>query len=127
VPGPKADHFRNGSDSAVHSVSTLLRFHAIDARGRTLQHDRGRRAGSAGWLETRGLDQGKQALIGAIRDSDRQRLFVKSSDIAGDEVSQPAQGTLLGLVPAERFKRLLEYLEGSQAVMLLRKPRVQFV
>jgi hypothetical protein len=35
----KADHFRNGADSAVPSVSRPLRFHTINARGRTLQHD----------------------------------------------------------------------------------------
>jgi hypothetical protein len=38
-------------------------------------------------------DQVEQALIGAIRDRDRQGLLVKSFDIAADEVSQqPAQG-----------------------------------
>ena len=42
-------------------------------------------------------DQVKQALIGAIRDRDRQRFLVKSFDIAADDVSQqPTQGPLLG-------------------------------
>jgi hypothetical protein len=33
-------------------------------------------------------DQVEQALIGAIRDRDRQRFLVKSFDIAADEVTQ---------------------------------------
>src|SRR5258705_8632565 len=46
-------------------------------------------------------NQVEQTLKGAIRDRDRQRFLVKSFDIAADEVSQqPAQGPLLGLVPA---------------------------
>jgi hypothetical protein len=73
-------------------------------------------------------DQVKQALIGAVRDHDRQRFLVKSLDIAADEVSQqPAQGLLLGLVPAQSFEFLLEDPEGPQAVVLLRKPRMQVV
>jgi hypothetical protein len=51
----KADHFRNGSDSTVLSASRLSRLHAIDARGRTLQHDRGRRGGGPRWCQNRGL------------------------------------------------------------------------
>jgi hypothetical protein len=42
-------------------------------------------------------DQVEQALIGTIRDRDRQRFLVKSFDIAADDVSQqPTQGPLLG-------------------------------
>jgi hypothetical protein len=55
------------------------------------------RAGS----EIEACDKIEQALMGAIRDHDRQRLLVKSFDIAADEVTQqPAQGPLLGLVAA---------------------------
>jgi hypothetical protein len=73
-------------------------------------------------------DQVKQALIGAVRDRNRQRFLVKSLDIAADEVSQqPAQGLLLGLVAAQSFEFLLEDPEGPQAVVLLRKPRMQVV
>jgi hypothetical protein len=47
-------------------------------------------------------DQVEQTLKGAIRDRDRQRFFVKRFDIATDEISQqPAQGPLLGFVPAQ--------------------------
>ena|ERR1700681_178942 len=70
-------------------------------------------------------DQVEQTLKGAISDRDRQRFLVKSFDIAADEVSQqPAQGPLLGLVPAQSCKFLLEDSEGPQAVVLLRKPRM---
>src|SRR5882762_1911014 len=73
-------------------------------------------------------DQIEQALIGAIRDRDRQRFFVKSFDVAADQrAQQPAQGPLPGLVPAQGCEFLLEGAEGPQAVMLLRKPRVQIV
>jgi hypothetical protein len=73
-------------------------------------------------------DQVEQALMGAIRDRDRQRFLVKSFDIAADEVTQqPAQGPLLGLVPAQSCEFLLEDLEGPQAVVLLQKPRMQVV
>jgi hypothetical protein len=73
-------------------------------------------------------DQVEQALIGAIRGCDRQRFLVKSFDIAADEVTQqPAQGPLLGLVPAQSCEFLLEDLEGPQAVVLLQKPRMQVV
>jgi hypothetical protein len=73
-------------------------------------------------------DQVQQALIGAICGRDRQRFLVKSFDVAADEVTQqPAQGPLLGLVLAQSCEFLLEYLEGPQAVVLLRKPRMQVV
>jgi hypothetical protein len=73
-------------------------------------------------------DQVQQLLIGAICGRDRQRVLVKSFDVAADEVTQqPAQGPLLGLVPAQSCEFLLEYLEGPQAVVLLRKPRMQVV
>jgi hypothetical protein len=73
-------------------------------------------------------DQVQQALIGAICGGNRQGFLVKSFDVAADEVTQqPAQGPLLGLVPAQSCEFLLEYLEGPQTVMLLRKPRMQVV
>jgi hypothetical protein len=73
-------------------------------------------------------DQVEQALIGAIRDRDRQRFLVKGFDIAADEVTQqPAQGPLLGLVPAQSCEFLLEDLEGPQTVVLLQKSRMQVV
>jgi hypothetical protein len=79
------------------------------------------RAGSK--IEAR--DQVEQASVGAICGSDRQRFLVKSFDIAADEgTQQPAQRPLLGIVAAQRYEFLLEGLEGSQAMMLLRKPRV---
>jgi hypothetical protein len=82
------------------------------------------RAGS----KIKACDQVKQTLKGAIRDRDRQRFLVKSFDIAADEIrQQPAQGPLLGLVPAQSCEFLLEDPEGPQAVMLLRKPRIQVV
>jgi hypothetical protein len=73
-------------------------------------------------------DQVGQTLKGAIRDRDRQRFLVKSFDKAADEVSQqPAQGPLLWLVAAQSCEFLLEDLESPQAVVLLRKPRMQVV
>jgi hypothetical protein len=73
-------------------------------------------------------DQVEQTLKGAIRDRDRQRFLVKRFDIAADEASQQlAQGPLLGLVPAQSCELLLEDLEGPQAMLLLRKPRMQVV
>jgi hypothetical protein len=73
-------------------------------------------------------DQVEQALKGAIRDRDRQRFLVKSFDIAADDArQQPAQGPLLGRVAAQSCKFLLEDPEGPQAVVLLRKPRMQVV
>jgi hypothetical protein len=70
-------------------------------------------------------DQFQQTLIGAVRGCDRQRFLIKSFDIAGDEMTQQlAQGPLLGLVRAQDCEFLLEGVESSQAVVLLRKPRV---
>jgi hypothetical protein len=88
------------------------------------------RAGSK--IEAR--DQVEQALMGAICNRDRQRFLVESFDVAGDQgAEQPAQGPLSGVVPAQGCEFLLEgkfLLEGPigpQAMMLLRKPRVQVV
>jgi hypothetical protein len=61
-------------------------------------------------------DQVEQALIGAIRDRDRQRVLVESFDIATDEVTQQsAQSLLLGFVAAQGCEFFLEGAEGSQA------------
>jgi hypothetical protein len=82
------------------------------------------RAGS----KTEACDQVEQALMGAIRDHDRQRFLVESFDVAADQrTQQPAQSPLPGRVPAQGRKLLLEGSEGPQAVMLLRKPRMQIV
>jgi hypothetical protein len=46
-------------------------------------------------------DQVEQAMIGAIRDRDKQRFLVKSFDVATDKATQqPAQGPMFRLVPA---------------------------
>jgi hypothetical protein len=82
------------------------------------------RAGSK--IEAR--DQVEQPLIGAIGDRDRQRFLVKSLDVAADyRAQQLAQGPLRGLIPAQGREFLLEGAVGPQAMMLLRKPRVQVV
>jgi hypothetical protein len=73
-------------------------------------------------------DQIQQALIGAICGRNGQRFLVKGFDITADEVTQqPAQGPLLGLVPAQSCEFLLEDPEGPQAVVLLQKPGMQVV
>jgi hypothetical protein len=59
-----------------------------------------------------------------ICSRDGQRFLVKSFDIATDEVSQqPAQGPVLGHVPAQSCEFLLKDLEGPQAMVLPRKPQ----
>jgi hypothetical protein len=79
-------------------------------------------------LKIEACDQVEQAMIGAICDRDRQRFLVEGFDVATDEAAQqPAQGPLLRLIPAQCFDFLLEDLEGPQAVVLLRKPRMQVV
>jgi hypothetical protein len=73
-------------------------------------------------------NQIEQALVGAIRDRDRQGFLVKSFDVAADEVTQqPACSPLLGFVRAQSCEFLLEDPEGPQAVVLLQKPRMQVV
>jgi hypothetical protein len=73
-------------------------------------------------------DQVEQALMGAIRNRDRQRFLVKSFDIVADEAAQQAaQGALPRFVPAQSREFLLEGLEGPQTVVLLQKPRMQVV
>jgi hypothetical protein len=70
----------------------------------------------------------EQALMGAVCNRDRQRLFIERLDVAADEIAQePVQAALLGLVPAQAFQFLLEVPEGSQAVMLVREPRIKIV
>jgi DNA-binding transcriptional LysR family regulator len=106
------------STNKMRSMPEVARYNTIELGEPVL------RAGS----KIEACDQVKQALIGAVRDHDRQRFLVKSLDIAADEVSQqPAQGPLLRLVPAQSFGFLLEDPEGPQAVVLLRKPRMQVV
>jgi len=73
-------------------------------------------------------DQVEQSLIGAIRDRDRQRFLVKKLRCSR-RLKSSATGTrpVPRLVPAQGCEFLLEDVEGPQAVMLLRKPRVQVV
>jgi hypothetical protein len=95
------------------------------ARGNTIE--RGKAVVRAG-SKIEACDQVEQALIGAIRDPDRQRFLVKGFDVAADQrTQQPAQGLLPALVPAQGCEFLLEGMKGPQAVMLLRKPRMQVV
>jgi hypothetical protein len=78
------------------------------------------------WVETG--QQLNQALMGAVCNRDRQRLFIERLDVAADETAQqPVQAALLGLVLAQAFQFLLEVPEGSQAVMLVREPRIKIV
>ena len=59
---------------------------------------------------------------------DGQWFLVESFDIATDEAAQQsAQCPLLRLVLAQSSEFLLKDFEGSQAVMLLRKPCMQVV
>jgi hypothetical protein len=99
-------------------MQQVARCNAIDV-GKT-----SRRVGL--WVET--CQQLEQALVGAICNRYRQRLFIERLDVAADEIAQePAQAALLGLVPAQAFQFLLEIPEGSQAVMLVREPRIKIV
>jgi hypothetical protein len=99
-------------------VQQIARGHAVDV---------GQTPGGVGMrLET--CQELEQLLVGAVRDSDRQRLFIKSLDVAADKLTQqPVQAALFGLVPAQAVEFLLEVPEGSQPVMLLRKPGMKIV
>ena len=78
--------------------------------------------------EIQASHQIEQALIGAIGNRHRQGLFIKGFDIAADNSAQhPAQRALLGVALAQGFKFLLEIAEGTQAVVLLGKPRMQVI
>jgi hypothetical protein len=73
-------------------------------------------------------DQVQQAAISAVGDCHRQRRLIEDLDVAADETAQQrAQALLRGLAGAQEIELLLEVLEGSQAVVLLRKPRMQVV
>jgi hypothetical protein len=73
-------------------------------------------------------DEVKQASVGTVRDRDRQRFFIEGFDIAADHgIQQPAQSALLRIAPADIIEFLLEGAESPQAVVLLRKPRMQVV
>jgi hypothetical protein len=64
--------------------------------------------------------QFQQALVGAIRDRDRQRLFVEPVDVAADNIiQQPTQSTLPGVAPAHIIEFLLESAVSPQTVVLL--------
>ena len=65
-------------------------------------------------LKIEACDQIEQALIGAIRERDRQRFFVKSFDVAADyRAQQSEQGPLPGLVPAQSCEFLLENVDAA--------------
>jgi hypothetical protein len=82
---------------------------------------------SAG-LEIQAGYQVEQPTICPIRDSDGQRLLVKGFDKPTHKAAkQAAYGALLRPLAAERLDLLLEGSECSQAVVLLRKPVMQFV
>ena len=73
-------------------------------------------------------DEVEQATVGTVRDRDRQRFFIEGVDIAADDgIQQPAQSALLRIVPADIIEFLLKGAESPQAVVLLRKPRMQVV
>ena len=79
-------------------------------------------------LEIQARYQVEQPTVRPIRDSNRQRLFVEGFDKPTDQTAkQAAYRELLRLVAADRLDLLLEGSECSQAVMLLRKPAMQFV
>jgi hypothetical protein len=70
----------------------------------------------------------EQATVSQVCDRNRQRLFIKSIDIAADNgIQQPTQSALLGVALAQIIEFLLKGAEGPQSVVLLRKPRVQVV
>jgi hypothetical protein len=78
--------------------------------------------------EVQAGQQVEQAAMGAIRDRNGQRLFVESIDIAADDrVQQSTKSALLGVALAHIIQFLLKGAESPQAVVLLRKPRVQVV
>jgi len=67
-------------------------------------------------------------MVGAVCDRNRQRFFIESFDVTADEIAQqPVQAALLGLIPAQALEFLLEVPEGSQPVMLVRKPRIKVI
>src|SRR5215472_7087482 len=79
-------------------------------------------------LEIEARDEIEQAAIRAVCDCDWQRLFVEGRDIAaGETVQQRIQTPLRGFARAQELEFFLEVAEGSQAVMLLRKPGMQVV
>jgi hypothetical protein len=79
-------------------------------------------------VEIHARHQFQQAMMRAISDRNRQWQFIKRVDIAADDgAEQPAQSALLGVSLAEIVEFLLESAEGPQAVVLLRKPRMQVV
>ena len=70
----------------------------------------------------------EQTSVGAIGDRNGQGFFIEGIDVAADDtLQQPAHGALPGVAVAEIIQFLLKGAEGPQAVVLLRKPRVQVV
>jgi hypothetical protein len=70
----------------------------------------------------------EQTMVSAVSDRNGQGLFVKGFDIAADDsIHQPTQSALLRVALAQIVKFFLKSAESPQAVMLLRKPRMQIV
>jgi len=79
-------------------------------------------------LQVETCQQLEQAVMGAVRDRYRQRFFIESLDVAADQIAQQSiQSPLFGIVPAQAFEFLLEGPEGSQPVVLARKPTIKIV
>jgi hypothetical protein len=96
----------------------IERGHAIDV---------GKAAVSAR-VDVQASHQVEQATVSAVSDGNRQRLFIKIFDVAADDdIQQPTQSTLLRVVAADLIEFLLKSAESPQAVVLLRKPRIQVV
>jgi hypothetical protein len=67
-------------------------------------------------------------MVSAVSDRNGQRLSVKGFDIAADDsIQQPTQSALLGVGRAQIVEFFLKSAESPQAVVLLRKPRMQVV
>jgi hypothetical protein len=79
-------------------------------------------------LKVKASNEIEQAAIGAVGDIDRKRGLVECLDVASDQtIQQRIQAALLGFAPAQDVEFLLEVPEGSQAVVLLRKPGMKVV
>jgi hypothetical protein len=55
-------------------------------------------------LRVETCQQFEHAMVGVVRDCNRQRFFIESFDVATDEIAeQLVQAPLLGLFPAQAF------------------------
>jgi hypothetical protein len=79
-------------------------------------------------VEIQAGDEVEQPAVGSVREFYRQGFLIERIDIAADDgIEQPAQSALLRVVPADIVEFLLKSAESPQAVVLLRKPRMQVV